>query len=213
MRNTWYVVTVVNHPLVLYRLSLMRDKRTPVSQFRRLTTQIGQLMAYEVFRDLPMADLPIETPVAKMLAPTLAHHPVTLVSVLRAGDALLAGFLESVPNAAVGHIGLARDHQTLQPAQYLHSLPQQASKGTVVILDPMLATGGSAIHAVSAIRAAGSAEVRYVSLVAAPEGLSALDESHPDVSVFTAAIDDGLNEKGYIVPGLGDAGDRMFGTL
>lgn len=191
----------------------MRDKRTPVSQFRRLTTQIGQLMAYEVFRDLPLSDLPIETPVAKTLAPTLANHPVTLVSVLRAGDALLYGFLESVPNASVGHLGLSRDHETLKPSQYLHSLPSQASKGLVVILDPMLATGGSAIHAVSTIKSLGEAEIRYVSLVAAPEGLTALDERHPDVAVFTAAIDEGLNEKGYIVPGLGDAGDRMFGTL
>jgi uracil phosphoribosyltransferase len=207
------VVTVVNHPLVLYRLSLMRDKRTPVSQFRRLTSQIGQLMAYEVFRDLPLTDLPIETPVAKMVAPTLSNHPVTLVSVLRAGDALLSGFLESMPNASVGHLGLARDHETLKPSQYLRSLPQQAARGLVVILDPMLATGGSAIHAVSAIKSLGSAEVRYVSLVAAPEGLQALDEAYPDISVFTASIDEGLNEKGYIVPGLGDAGDRMFGTL
>ena len=207
------MVTVVNHPLVLYRLSLMRDKRTPVSQFRRLTNEIGQLMAYEVFRDLPMTDVPIETPLQKMLAPTLAPNPVTLVSILRAGDGLLVGFLEAMPNAAVGHIGLSRDHVTLLPREYLSSLPTQVKGGDVVVLDPMLATGGSALYAVHKLKEYGAKGIKLVCLVAAPEGLSAFDEAHPDVPVFTAAIDDHLNEIGYIVPGLGDAGDRIFGTL
>ena len=207
------MVTVVNHPLVLYRLSLTRDKRTPVSQFRRLVREIGLLMAYEVLRDLPTVEVKVETPVTSMTAPTLAPHPLVLVSVLRAGDGLLAGFLESVPTAAVGHIGLSRDHVTLMPTQYLCSLPSQVAGGDVVVLDPMLATGGSAVHAVDLLKEKGAKSVRFVSLLAAPEGLNMLALKHPDVDVFVAAIDERLNENGYIVPGLGDAGDRIFGTL
>lgn len=205
-------VTIVDHPLVQHKLTLLRRKEASTSEFRKLLREIGLFLGYEALRDLPLGKMQIETPVCETDAPVLAGKKLTFISVLRAGDGLLGPMLELVPSARVGQIGLARDEETLQPTKYFFKVPQDTAARTNVVLDPMLATGHSAIRAVEEIKEAGAKDVRFVCLLAAPEGIEAFTKAHPDVPVVTASVDEKLNEKAYIVPGLGDAGDRLFGT-
>ena len=205
-------LTVINHPLITHKLTLMRDKQASTVKFRTLLREISMLLAYEVLRDLQLEDVQIETPVAPMTAQKLAGKKLCFVSVLRAGDGLLQGMLDLVPGARVGHLGMYRDHATLQPVAYYNKLPEAMQDRVAIVVDPMLATGGSGAAAVTEVKKAGATDIRFVALVAAPEGVETFHAEHPDVQVFTAALDSHLNEKGYIVPGLGDAGDRLFGT-
>lgn len=205
-------VTVVDHPLVQHKLSLLRDCHTPTAQFRQLAREISLLMAYEVTRPLPLENVEIETPLERMLAPRLAGKKLCFVSILRAGNGILDGMLDLVPSARVGHIGLYRDPATLLPVEYYVKLPEDVRERLVVVVDPMLATGHSASAAVMRLKLANVSQIRFTCLIAAPEGLDVFAVAHPDVPVFTAAIDRGLDEHGYIHPGLGDAGDRLFGT-
>ncbi len=205
-------LTVVDHPLVQHKLTIMRDRETSTASFRRLLREISQLLAYEVTRELEMTTRPIETPMGPMEAPALAGKKLALVSILRAGNGLLDGVLELVPAARVGFVGLYRDEETLQPVQYYCKLPAELDDRMVITLDPMLATGNSSVAAIDLLKQAGARRIRFLCLLAAPEGVARMAEAHPDVPMVTAALDERLNEKGYIVPGLGDAGDRMFGT-
>ena len=205
-------LTRIDHPLIAHKLSLMRDKATPAAIFRQLLREISLLMAYEVLRDLPLTTRPIDTPLETMDAPFLAGRKLVLVSILRAGNGLLDGMLDLVPSARVGHIGLYRDPDTLAAVEYYLKLPANVAERPVILVDPMLATGNSVSAAVARLKQHGCRDIRFVCLLAAPEGIAALGKAHPDVRVFTAAIDSHLNDHGYIVPGLGDAGDRMYGT-
>lgn len=205
-------VTVVDHPLVQHKLTLMREKATSTAVFRQLLHEITQLLAYEITREMPMTTKEIETPLERMDAPTLAGKKLALVSILRAGNGMLDGVLELIPLARVGFIGLYRDETTLKPVQYYFKVPEALDDRLVIVVDPMLATGNSSAAAVDLLKKAGADNIRFLCLLAAPEGIKRMQEAHPDVPIFTAAIDRGLNEKGYIMPGLGDAGDRMFGT-
>jgi uracil phosphoribosyltransferase len=205
-------VTVIDHPLVQHKLTLLRDRGTPTAQFRQLAREISLLLAYEVTRDLPLAPIAIDTPLEPMLAPSLTGKKLCLVSILRAGNGILDGMLDLVPSARVGHIGLYRDPATLQAVQYYLKLPDDISERLCIVVDPMLATGHSACTAVTRLREKRVQGIRFVCLIAAPEGLRTFAEEHPDVPVFAAAIDRELDEHGYIRPGLGDAGDRLFGT-
>lgn len=203
---------LVSHPLVAHKLSLMRDKDTSSAQFRRLLREISLLLGYELLRDLPTELHPIETPVGPMQAPFLKGKKLVFVPILRAGIGLLDGLLDLVPSARVGHLGVYRDPETLAAVEYFAKVPEDIAERLCVLVDPMLATGNSAIAAVSQLKAKGARDIRLGCLLAAPEGLAALAAAHPDVTVFTTAIDERLNEHGYIVPGLGDAGDRLYGT-
>ncbi|MBB3769494.1 uracil phosphoribosyltransferase [Angulomicrobium tetraedrale] len=203
---------VVGHPLIQHKLTLMRRSRTPANEFRLLLREISMLLAYEVTRDMPTELIEIETPLTTMQAPVLAGKKLCLVSVLRAGGGILEGMLEILPAARVGHVGLYRDPVSLQAVEYYLKLPRDISERTAIVLDPMLATGNSAAAAVSEVKAAGCQSIKFVCLIAAPEGLKTLHDAHPDVTVYTAAVDSHLNDHGYIVPGIGDAGDRIFGT-
>lgn len=205
-------LTIVDHPLVQHKLTLMRERETSTAGFRRLLREISLLVGYEVMRDLPLRMRTIETPLMEMESPELAGKKLALVSILRAGNGMLDGFLELVPSARVGFIGLYRDPATLQPVQYYSKLPGGLDERPVVLVDPMLATANSAVAAVDLVKAAGATDIRFMCLLAAPEGVKRMAEAHPDVRVFTAALDKRLNDHGYILPGLGDAGDRMFGT-
>jgi uracil phosphoribosyltransferase len=205
-------LTVVEHPLVQHKLSLMRDKGTSTAGFRQLLREISLLLAYEVTRDLPLSTAAIETPLTPMEAPLLEGKKLALVSILRAGNGLLDGVLELIPSARVGFIGLYRDEETLQPVQYYYKVPPNLGERPVIVVDPMLATGNSVAAAVDLLKRDGATDVRFLCLLAAPEGVRRMQEAHPDVHIVCAAVDERLNEKGYIVPGLGDAGDRMFGT-
>jgi uracil phosphoribosyltransferase len=205
-------VTVVDHPLVLHKLTLLRDKHTPSAVFRQLVKEISLLLAYEVLRDLPMTTRHIETPMGEMEAPILRGKKLVIVSILRAGSGLLDGMLDLVPSARIGHVGLYRDPETLTAIEYYLKLPDDIADRHVIVVDPMLATGNSVSAALNRIKEHGATHIRFVCILAAPEGIKALTENHPDVQIFTAAIDSHLNDHGYIVPGLGDAGDRMFGT-
>ncbi len=205
-------VIVIDHPLVQHKLTLMRRKETSTAEFRKLLREISALMGYEVTRDLPLEDVEIETPLATMQAPIVAGLKPVVVSILRAGGGILEGVLDVIPSARVGHIGLYRDHDTLEAVQYYFKMPDKLEERIVIVVDPMLATGHSAVAAVDRIKRRNPREVRFVCLVAAPEGIAHFHQHHPDVTVWTAAIDSHLNEVGYIVPGLGDAGDRIFGT-
>ncbi len=193
-------------------MTLIRDKTTPTAVFRRLLREISMLMAYEALRDLELEAVSIETPVCPMTARKLAGKKVCFVSVLRAGDGLLQGLVDLVPSARVGHVGLYRDPETLQPVTYYCKLPGDIGARTVIVVDPMLATGGSAADAVAKVKAEGGKDIRFLALIAAPEGVETFQKAHPDVPVITGALDERLNDHGYIVPGLGDAGDRLFGT-
>jgi len=205
-------VTVVDHPLVQHKLSLMRRKETPTANFRQLIREVTMLLGYEVTRDLPMGTERIETPITEMDAPVLTGKKVVFISVLRAGNGLLEGMLDLIPSARVGHVGLYRDPETLVAVEYYFKVPDELDERKVIVVDPMLATANSSIAAVQRIKEAGARDIKFVCLLAAPEGIEAFQEAHPDVPIITAAIDDHLNDHGYIVPGLGDAGDRIYGT-
>ncbi len=205
-------VTVVDHPLVQHKLSLMRSVDTPSAQFRRLLQEISHLLGFDALRDLELTTKTIRTPMTEMEAPVLKGKKLVFVSILRAGNGLLDGLLDLVPSARVGHIGLYRDPETLQAVEYYLKLPEDISQRKVVAVDPMLATANSAIAAIQRLKEAGASDITFVCLLAAPEGIEAFGDAHPDVPIFTAAIDSHLNEHGYIVPGLGDAGDRLYGT-
>jgi uracil phosphoribosyltransferase len=205
-------LTVVEHPLIQHKLTLMRERDTPSAVFRQLLREISTLLAYEVLRDLPVTTRTIETPLAEMEAPVLKGKKLCLVSILRAGSGLLEGMLDLVPSARVGHIGLYRDPETLEPVEYYLKLPEGIAERPVIAVDPMLATGNSASAAVQRVKEHGAHDIKLVCLLAAPEGIAAFQAHHPDVPIFTAAVDSRLNDHGYIVPGLGDAGDRMYGT-
>jgi len=205
-------VTLVDHPLVQHKLTLMRDRDTSSAVFRQLLREISTLLTYEVLRDIPLTTKEIETPLKKMQAPVLAGKKLAFISILRAGNGLLEGMLDLVPSARVGHVGLYRDHKTLQPVEYYYKVPSNIEERLIIAVDPMLATSNSASLAISRLKEGGAKNIKFVCLLAAPEGIEALTKAHADVPIFTAAIDDRLNEKGYILPGLGDAGDRMYGT-
>lgn len=205
-------VHVITHPLVQHKLTLMRQKDRSTSSFRRLLHEIGMLMAYEITRDMPVQMVDIETPLEAMRSPMIDGKKTVFVVVMRAGDGLLEGMLDVVPGARVGHIGLYRDPATLEAVEYYFKMPQDMQERDAVVLDPMLATGNSAVAAVTRLKATHPRSIRFVSLLAAPEGLKTFHDHHPDVPIYTASIDRQLNEHGYIVPGLGDAGDRIFGT-
>jgi uracil phosphoribosyltransferase len=205
-------VHVITHPLVQHKLTLMRQKHVSTSSFRNLMAEISTLLAYEVTRDLPTVETEVETPMGKTRGALLEGKKVVLVAVLRAGTGIVDGMLRILPSARVGHLGLYRDPDTLGAVEYYHKLPGEMSGRDVIVADPLLATGNSAVAAVDRVKSAQPKSVRFVCLVAAPEGLANLHEAHPDVPVYTAAVDDHLDEQGYIIPGLGDAGDRLFGT-
>ena len=204
--------TIVDHPLIQHKLTLMRDKTTPTSEFRRLLKEISALLAYEVTRELPMKEVEIETPVEKMVGQKLAGKKMALISILRAGNGLLDGVSELIPSARVGFVGLYRDAKTLQPVQYYFKVPDALDERLVIAVDPMLATGNSSAAAIDLLKGAGATNIRFLCLLAAPEGVARMKQAHPDVPIVTAAVDSHLNDHGYIVPGLGDAGDRLFGT-
>ncbi len=203
---------ILNHPLIQHKLSLMRDKETGSKAFRELLVEVAMLMAYEVTRDFPLKEIEIETPVAKMKTQVLAGRKVGIVPILRAGLGMVDGILNLIPAARVGHIGLYRDPQTLNPVEYYCKLPSDVEERDLIILDPMLATGGSASAAINFLKERNCNNIKLVCLIAAPEGVQRIQKDHPDVDVFVAALDDHLDSHGYIVPGLGDAGDRIFGT-
>jgi len=205
-------LTIVNHPLIQHKLSLMREKTTSTAVFRQLLREISMLLAYEVTRDLPMTTKRIETPLVEMDAPVLMGKKLALVSILRAGNGLLDGVLELIPSARVGFVGLYRDEKTLKPVQYYFKAPEGLENRRVIAVDPMLATGNSSAAAIDLLKGAGATDIRFLCLLAAPEGVKRMAEAHPDVQIVTAALDQRLNDVGYILPGLGDAGDRMFGT-
>ncbi|WBU64466.1 uracil phosphoribosyltransferase [Paracoccus aerodenitrificans] len=205
-------LTVVRHPLVQHKLSIMRDRETSTAVFRQLLREISLLLAYEITRELPMTTQTVETPLQAMEAPVLEGKKLALVSILRAGNGLLDGILELIPSARVGFVGLYRDPETLQPVQYYSKLPKGMNERMTIVVDPMLATGNSSVAAIDLIKQSGAKDIRFLCLLAAPEGVERMREAHPDVPVVTAALDERLDDHGYIVPGLGDAGDRMFGT-
>ena len=205
-------VHVIDHPLVQHKLTLMRSKETSTSTFRNLLREISMLLAYEVCRDMPTTKTEIETPIAKMRAPMLDGKKIVVISILRAGNGILDGMLQILPSARVGHIGLYRDPKTLAAVEYFYKVPDSMGDRDAIVVDPMLATGNSAVAAIDRIKQSGPKSIKFVCLLTCPEGIKAFHGAHPDVPVYTAAIDDRLNEKSYIVPGLGDAGDRLFGT-
>ena len=205
-------LTIIDHPLVQHKLSLMRRKETPSATFRQLLWETSMLLAYEVTRDLPLTTISLDTPLCRMQAPVIDGKKLALVSILRAGNGLLDGLLEVIPAARVGFVGLYRDEDTLEPVEYYLKVPAQLDQRLVIAVDPMLATGNSSVAAIERLKNEGANDLRMLSLLAAPEGVARMKEAHPDVPIFTGALDEKLNELGYIVPGLGDAGDRMFGT-
>ncbi len=204
---------IVDHPLITHKLTIMRNKETGSKDFRQLLDEIAMLMGYELTRDLPLAEVEIETPLTPMTAQMVAGRKLAVVPILRAGLGMTDGLLRLVPVAKVGHIGLYRDPTTHKPVEYYCKLPADVEERMVILVDPMLATGGSAVDALTMLKARGCRNIRFMCLVAAPEGVKAVQEAHPDVEIYTASLDDHLNEHAYIVPGLGDAGDRIFGTL
>jgi uracil phosphoribosyltransferase len=204
--------TLITHPLIQHKLTFMRSENTTTDNFRRLLREISQMLAYEVTRDLPTELITISTPLATIESPIISGKKLCLVSILRAGNGMLDGMLDVLPAARIGHIGLYRDPETLEPVEYYFKMPDDIGARLVIVVDPMLATGNSAIAALSRLKESGATSIKYVCLLASPEGLAALRAAHPDVPVVAAALDERLNEHGYIVPGLGDAGDRMFGT-
>lgn len=205
-------VHVMDHPLVAHKLTILRDKDTSVKDFREIVSEIGMLITYEATRDLPLTEKEVETPICKTTAPTLKGKKFAVVPILRAGLGLVDGVLRMVPSARVGHIGMFRDEETLEPHVYFCKLPKDVAERDIMVVDPMLATGGSADAAISALKERGCNNIKLMVLVAAPEGIARIQSSHPDVDIFCGVVDKGLNERGYIVPGLGDAGDRIFGT-
>ena len=205
-------LTIVDHPMVQHKLTQLRDKKTPTNHFRQILRETSQLLAYEVTRGLALTTKKIDTPMQSMDAPVLAGKKLALISILRAGNGLLDGVLDLVPSARVGFVGLYRDEETLTPVKYYFKVPKHIDQRLVIAVDPMLATGNSSVAAIDMLKEAGAKDIRFLCLLAAPEGVARMKEAHPDVPIVTAAVDEKLNEIGYIVPGLGDAGDRMFGT-
>ena len=205
-------VNIIDHPLIQHKLTLIRDVKTGPKEFRELLEEIAMLMAYEITRDLPLEETLIETPVASCTCKVLAGKKIGVVPILRAGLGMVSGVVKLMPAAKVGHIGLYRDPNTLKPVEYYCKLPSDVSEREIVVIDPMLATGGSSAAAISLLKDKGAKHIKLMCLVAAPEGVQVVNKEHPDVAIFAAAVDDHLNEHGYIVPGLGDAGDRIFGT-
>ena len=203
---------VISHPLIQHKLSILRREDTSTKDFRELGNEIAMLMGYEVSRDLPLEEVEIQTPIIKTVQKQLSGKKLAIVPILRAGIGMVDGFLSLVPAAKVGHIGMYRDEETLEPVEYLVKLPEDIDQRQIFVMDPMLATGGSAILAVDSLKKRGAANIKFVCLVAAPEGVKKLQDAHPDIDIYTASLDERLNENGYIVPGLGDAGDRLFGT-
>lgn len=205
-------VHILDHPLIQHKLTYIRDINTGTKEFRELVDEVATLMAYEITRDLPLTETEIETPVRKAMSNVLAGKKLGIVPILRAGLGMVEGVLNLIPAAKVGHIGLYRDPETLLPVEYYVKLPSDIAERDLILLDPMLATGGSAIEAVNSLKKRGAKKIRFMCLIAAPEGVEAMTEAHPDVDIYIAALDEKLDEKGYIVPGLGDAGDRLYGT-
>lgn len=205
-------LTIVDHPLVQHKLTHMRDANTPTNHFRQLMRETSQLLAFEATRNLDMTTKRIVTPMQEIDAPVVAGKKLALVSILRAGNGLLEGVLDLIPSARVGFVGLYRDEETLTPVKYYFKVPKELDQRLVIVVDPMLATGNSSVAAIDMLKEAGAINIRFLCLLAAPEGVARMNEAHPDVPIVTASLDDRLNEVGYIVPGLGDAGDRMFGT-
>ena len=205
-------VTYIDHPLVQHKISMLRKKTTGTNEFRTLVEEIATLMGYEALRDLPLEDVEVETPIETCMTPMLAGKKLAIVPILRAGLGMVEGILEMIPAAKVGHIGLYRNPETLQPIEYYCKLPSDIEDRDVLLLDPMLATGGSAIAAIDGLKRRGVKHIKLMNLIGAPEGVAAVQKAHPDVEIFVGAIDEKLNDHGYIVPGLGDAGDRIFGT-
>ncbi|MFY9175189.1 MAG: uracil phosphoribosyltransferase [Peptococcia bacterium] len=206
-------LTVLDHPMVKHKLTHIRDINTNPRDFRDLVEEVTILMAYEATKDLPLKDVEIETPVSAAKTQVIAGKKLVLVPILRAGLGMLNGMLKVIPQAKVGHIGLYRDHETLQPIEYYCNMPSNLANRELMLLDPMLATGGSAVAAISLLKKRGAPKIKLLCIIAAPEGIKAVQEAHPDVDIFVATVDSHLNDKGYIVPGLGDAGDRLYGTL
>lgn len=205
-------VTVMNHPLIQHKIGIMRMKNTSTKEFRDLVSEVAMLICYEATRELPLEDIEIETPLVKTTVKEIAGKKLCIVPILRAGLHMADGILNLIPNAKVGHIGMYRNEETLEPIEYFCKLPQDASEREIFVVDPMLATGGSAIAALNSLKARGIQKMHFLCLIAAPEGVKALQEAHPDVEIYIGALDERLNENGYIIPGLGDAGDRIYGT-
>ena len=206
-------VQVMDHPLIQHKLTILRDKNTGTKDFREAVNEIARLMAFEVSRDMPLQDVEIETPLVKSIQKELAGKKVAIIPILRAGLGMVDGMLDLIPAAKVGHVGMYRDHETFEPVEYFVKLPSDINERQLLVVDPMLATGGSAIAAIDSLKKRGATTIKFVCLVAAPEGVEALEQAHPDVDIYTAALDERLDETGYILPGLGDAGDRLFGTM
>lgn len=204
---------VIDHPLIQHKLTIIRDKRTGTKYFREVVNEIARLLAYEVSREMPLENVEIETPLVKTTQKQLAGKKVVIVPILRAGLGMVDGILDLIPAARVGHVGMYRDEETMEPVEYFVKLPTGLEDRQLLVVDPMLATGGSAVAAIDALKKRGATNIKFVCLVAAPEGVKVLQDAHPDVDIFAASLDEKLNDKGYILPGLGDAGDRLFGTL
>ena len=213
MKKLYDNVYEMDHPLIQHKITLLRDRHTGTNEFRKIVEELGMLMGFEALHDLPVENVEVETPIEKCLSPVISGRKLAVVPILRAGLGLVPGILSLTPSAKVGHIGLYRDHDTLKPVEYYNKLPQDIEERDVIILDPMLATGGSAIDAITIVKRSHPKSIKFMCIIAAPEGLKALTEAHPDVQIYCAAVDECLNENGYILPGLGDAGDRIFGTL
>ncbi|NLV88018.1 MAG: uracil phosphoribosyltransferase [Tissierellia bacterium] len=205
-------LVVFDHPLIKHKLTFIRDKNTGSKEFRELVTEVSLLMGYEVTRDFPLEEIEIETPLTKMKSQVISGKKVGIIPILRAGLGMVDGMLQLIPTAKVGHVGVYRDPETLKPVEYYCKLPQDIEERDLIVLDPMLATGGSAVAAINFLKERGAQSIRLVNLIAAPEGIKAVQEAHPDVDIYVASVDERLNEHAYIVPGLGDAGDRLFGT-
>ncbi|GAA0487395.1 uracil phosphoribosyltransferase [Salinibacillus aidingensis] len=205
-------VYVFDHPLIQHKLTFIRDKSTGTKEFRELVDEVATLMAFEITRDLPLQEVTIDTPVETATSKVLAGKKLGLIPILRAGLGMTDGILQLIPAAKVGHVGLYRDPETLQPVEYYVKLPSDIEERELIVIDPMLATGGSAIEAIHSLKKRGAKQIRLMCLIAAPEGVEAVKEAHPDIDIYLAALDEKLNEKGYIIPGLGDAGDRLYGT-
>ncbi|KAA8434621.1 uracil phosphoribosyltransferase [Weissella sagaensis] len=205
-------LTVFDHPLIQHKLTIIRDKNVGTKEFREIVDEIASLMAYEVTRDLPVEDIEVQTPVATTMQKTLAGKKLAIVPILRAGLGMVDGIMKLIPAARIGHIGMYRDEESLEPVEYFVKLPEDIDQREVLVVDPMLATGGSAVMAIDALKKRGATKIKLITLVSAPIGVETVQKAHPDVDIYTAGLDDELNEHGYIIPGLGDAGDRLFGT-